>query len=285
MLNLRKCLWPSLHHAHPLVWMFDTGNWEDVGTDQDPDGTGMACDKHQRWDFCSTEKNCILSPWITLKMLCNYGPGHATQTWRHGCIASFEHLSFFQFQKRIYRSFHSPGSFSHQFEVEVPHFVFLVGRKVSLSGLFGVYGWMYSKNRYFMVFASFYIKHYRINSKKISVQHELHIHLHCKKETYEDWHLSKEFSRWMIPAITSARTQDIKAKITLNHSFTVWWSHIFDIFTPIWGRFPIWLIFFGWVETNQIEHSYGNRGGSNENVRQQLRQKWPSNKHKRPEEC
>ena len=28
---------------------------------------------------------------------------------------------------------------------------------------------------------------------------------------------------------------------------------IFFIFTPIWGRFPFWLIFFNWVETtNQI---------------------------------
>lgn len=137
----------------------------------------------------------ILSPWITLKMLCNYGPGHATQTWRHGCIASFEHLSFFQFQKRIYRSFHSPGSFSQQFEVELPCFFFALEEwclcRVCLEFVVG----SIPKNRYFMVFRSFYIKHYIIDSKKISVQHELHIHLLCKKETYEDWHLSKEFSR------------------------------------------------------------------------------------------
>ena len=32
-----------------------------------------------------------------------------------------------------------------------------------------------------------------------------------------------------------------------------WWFQIFFIFTPIWGRFPIWLIFFKWVETtNQL---------------------------------
>ena len=34
--------------------------------------------------------------------------------------------------------------------------------------------------------------------------------------------------------------------------FTRWWLQIFFIFTPIWGRFPIWLIyliFFRWVET------------------------------------
>ena len=28
-----------------------------------------------------------------------------------------------------------------------------------------------------------------------------------------------------------------------------WWFQIFFIFTPIWGRFPIWLIFFEGVET------------------------------------
>ena len=30
---------------------------------------------------------------------------------------------------------------------------------------------------------------------------------------------------------------------------TRWWFQRFFIFTPIWGRFPIWLIFFRWVET------------------------------------
>ena len=28
-----------------------------------------------------------------------------------------------------------------------------------------------------------------------------------------------------------------------------WWFQIFFIFTPIWGRFPFWLIFSKWVET------------------------------------
>ena len=28
-----------------------------------------------------------------------------------------------------------------------------------------------------------------------------------------------------------------------------WWFQILSIFTPIWGRFPFWLIFFKWVET------------------------------------
>ena len=31
-------------------------------------------------------------------------------------------------------------------------------------------------------------------------------------------------------------------------SFSSWWFQIFIIFTPTWGRFPIWLIFFKGVE-------------------------------------
>ena len=31
-----------------------------------------------------------------------------------------------------------------------------------------------------------------------------------------------------------------------------WWFQAFFMFIPIWGRFPFWLIFFKWVETNQI---------------------------------
>ena len=34
-----------------------------------------------------------------------------------------------------------------------------------------------------------------------------------------------------------------------NEKITRWWFQIFFIFTPSWGRFPIWLIFFRWVET------------------------------------
>ena len=40
-----------------------------------------------------------------------------------------------------------------------------------------------------------------------------------------------------------------------------WWSQIFFIFIPIWGRFPIWLIFFRWVETtNQASKQLGFGG-------------------------
>ena len=34
-----------------------------------------------------------------------------------------------------------------------------------------------------------------------------------------------------------------------NTSTTRWWFQIFLIFTLTWGRFPIWLLFFRWVET------------------------------------
>ena len=36
--------------------------------------------------------------------------------------------------------------------------------------------------------------------------------------------------------------------------FSRWWFQIFFIFTPIWGRFPFWLIFSKWAETtNQLQ--------------------------------
>ena len=36
-----------------------------------------------------------------------------------------------------------------------------------------------------------------------------------------------------------------------------WWFQIFFIFTPIWGRFPIWLIFFKGVETTNRNFVFG----------------------------
>ena len=35
---------------------------------------------------------------------------------------------------------------------------------------------------------------------------------------------------------------------------TRWWFQAFFIFTPIWGRFPFWLIFFKGVETTNQHH-------------------------------
>ena len=37
---------------------------------------------------------------------------------------------------------------------------------------------------------------------------------------------------------------------------TRWWFQIFFIFTPIWGRFPFWPIFFRWVETTNQQNVY-----------------------------
>ena len=36
---------------------------------------------------------------------------------------------------------------------------------------------------------------------------------------------------------------------TMVQTHSRWWFQTFFIFTPIWGRFPFWLIFFRWVET------------------------------------
>ncbi len=38
-----------------------------------------------------------------------------------------------------------------------------------------------------------------------------------------------------------------------------WWFQIFFIFSPIWGRFPFWLIFFRWVETTNQVFSFPGR--------------------------
>ncbi len=42
---------------------------------------------------------------------------------------------------------------------------------------------------------------------------------------------------------------------------TRWWFQTFFIFTPIWGRFPFWLVFLRWVETtNQSTFFIGKLG-------------------------
>ena len=51
----------------------------------------------------------------------------------------------------------------------------------------------------------------------------------CKSVTFVFFSFSKTQSRLCLSAIAR------------------WWFVFF--FTPIWGRFPIWLIFFNWVET------------------------------------
>ena len=51
------------------------------------------------------------------------------------------------------------------------------------------------------------------------------------------------------------------------HKFAGWWFQIFFIFTPIWGRFLFWLIFFRWVETtNQVWWFFSGRNGPQKSV-------------------
>ena len=42
----------------------------------------------------------------------------------------------------------------------------------------------------------------------------------------------------------------------LHKSKTRWWFQISFIFTPIWGRFPFWLIFSRWVETTNQKKQF-----------------------------
>ena len=58
----------------------------------------------------------------------------------------------------------------------------------------------------------------------------------------------REFRPWHTYRTFPSTTKSVRWK-----SQTGWWFQICFIFTPIWGRFPIWLIFFRWVETtNQL---------------------------------
>ena len=48
----------------------------------------------------------------------------------------------------------------------------------------------------------------------------------------------------------TSQNKKIQWKVSMkckDSSFSRWWFQIFFDFTPIWGRFPFWLIFFNWV--------------------------------------
>ena len=52
--------------------------------------------------------------------------------------------------------------------------------------------------------------------------------------------------------VTKYYRASVLLKIRINTRYPYksrWWFHIFFIFTPSWGRFRLWLIFFNWVET------------------------------------
>ena len=57
---------------------------------------------------------------------------------------------------------------------------------------------------------------------------------------------NSEITGWLLqmPSMTFFFAQ----RQGLIHWFSRWWFEIF-IFIPTWGRFPIWLLFFKWVET------------------------------------
>ena len=62
---------------------------------------------------------------------------------------------------------------------------------------------------------------------------------------------------WILGFFRSASYRTKMNMTVCIYIFTRWWFQIFFIFTPIWGRFPIWLIFFTWVETtNQFIYMY-----------------------------
>ena len=66
-----------------------------------------------------------------------------------------------------------------------------------------------------------------------------------------------------------------KTKIQHKWTLSSWWFRIFFMFTPIWGRFPFWLLFFRWVETtNQINDSNKTRHGIRIFVGQWLQKSW-----------
>ena len=64
------------------------------------------------------------------------------------------------------------------------------------------------------------------------------------------------FNETKVAMVGSLRTRVFQRK-TARTDMTRWWFQTFLIFTPIWGRLSIWLIFFKWVETtNQMMVCY-----------------------------
>ena len=74
--------------------------------------------------------------------------------------------------------------------------------------------------------------------------------LKLKLKSYGQNYTSTLYPIWtpqkycLIKASAWRKKRDFLLKTT-----TSWWFRIFFVFIPIWGRFPIWLIFFKWVET------------------------------------
>ena len=66
---------------------------------------------------------------------------------------------------------------------------------------------------------------------------------HTKKEVGIQWHL----------CVRDGPRHSTSLGLGVCWRVSGWWFQTFFISTPGWGRFPIWLIFFKWVETtNQV---------------------------------
>ena len=64
--------------------------------------------------------------------------------------------------------------------------------------------------------------------------------------TWEGWYIVSVVSDDTVHGRHAAAVAPVNNEI----EFTRWWQlKYFFVFIPIWGRFPLWLIFFRWVET------------------------------------
>ena len=71
----------------------------------------------------------------------------------------------------------------------------------------------------------------------------------CKNRSWSHFHWWL-FDDFCLTMRTSGNLKHHQRTIQVsNKKLTSWWFQIFFIFTFIWGRFSVWLIFFGWVET------------------------------------
>ena len=68
-------------------------------------------------------------------------------------------------------------------------------------------------------------------------------------ERCELWIQSFEFFKWHAMAATNLGVGGCLRCSKMFMYFAGWWFQIFLIFTPTQGRFPIWPIFFRWLET------------------------------------
>ena len=53
----------------------------------------------------------------------------------------------------------------------------------------------------------------------------------------------------LLPRKLTAKAPEKRCLEDFRLVFSTWWFQTWFIFTPIWGNFPFWLIFFRWVET------------------------------------